>query len=648
MKKIWLSLVVAIFALSSFAQDKTLLTIGDKKIGKNEFVKIYTKNNSKDVSTDVKSVDEYLELFINFKLKVVEAESQGLDTVASYVKELQKYTQQLAKPHFTSPEMEEKLLREAYERTKKEVRVSYIFVQVPAKATPADTLKSYNKIIDARKRILNGENFENVALEVSEARNVKQDKGDAWYMKAFGAPYEIENFAYNAKIGDVSIPIRQKAGYFIIKKTEEREAVGEINASHIMVSLAKGASKEDSLAAVEKLDEIKKLLAEGTSFEDLAKKYSDDKGSGAKGGELGWFGTGRMVRPFEQAAFALENKGDISEPVRTIFGWHIIKLNDKKGIGTYEELKEDLNKKLQKDPRKNLIEKSVYEQIKKEGNYKKYSGLENFYAKTDSTIFEGNWSCPELQKSSAKLFELGGKTYTEKDFANYLASGKSKKRKQNIKLYIDREFEKFLKEKLDAFKIQNLQETDADFKYITTEYHDGLLLFEITDKEVWSKATKDTEGLEKFYKANKTKYYDKLNLAIYSYSDEKTLKKTKKIFKKKEKKNLTDSALVYKVDKKGEKLKLDESRVFKKGTNKTADKLFEQYEKNAVADNQIYFVDSENQKIIYIKNNFNYVKGLVTADYQQKLEKEWIEKLKTKHKVEINQSVLDEIKSELK
>ncbi len=535
MKKIGLIFItLLLFSLTISAQEKTLVDIGNKKISKNEFVKIYTKNNSTEISNNVKSVDEYLDLFVNFKLKVIAAEEMGLDTVSSYLSELNKYTQQLANPYFGNPELEEKLYKEAYERSKKEIRISYIFKQSPS---PEDDSKTYNSINQARERILKGEEFSVVAKEVSDSRSVKQDGGDAWYVTALQSPYEIENFIYNAKIGDISKPIKVKSGYFIVKKTDEKEASGEINASHIMVSLPKGATEIDSIEASKKLKEIQTKLASGEKFEDIAKEYSDDKGSGSKGGELGWFGPGKMVREFESAAFALKNKGDVSEPVRTIFGWHIIKLNNKKGIGTYEENKDKIKKKIEKDERFELIEKSVYENIKILAEYKEQNNLDNFYEAIDSSFFAGNWDSKGLEKSEKILFSIKGKDYKEKDFASYLLDNQTRRRPSSPQTFADQEIEKYIKNILREFKIQNLSENNDDFKYIVNEYHDGLLLFEITDQMVWSKAVKDTTGLQNFYTNNKNAYYEKLNIVVYSYKDNKTLKKATKVLKKKEKKS---------------------------------------------------------------------------------------------------------------
>jgi len=666
MKKIGLIFItLLLFSLTISAQEKILVEIGDKKISKNEFVKIYTKNNSSEISNNVKSVDDYLELFVNFKLKVIAAEDMGLDTASSYLSELNKYTEQLANPYFTNPELEEKLYKEAYERSKKEIRISYIYKQIPS---PEDDQKIYNSINQARERIVKGEEFSVVAKEVSDSRSVKKDGGDAWYITALQSPYEIENFIYNAKIGDISEPIKVKTGYFIVQKTDEKQASGEVNASHIMVSLSKNSSEKDSLEASKKLKEIQEKLAAGEKFEDIAKQYSDDKGSGAKGGELGWFGTGKMVREFEVAAFSLnletnnkEKKGlfswlkrnkkknsNISEPVRTIFGWHIIKLNDKKGIGTYEENKDKIKKKIEKDERYNLIEKSVYDNIKILAEYKEQNNLENFYNTIDSSFFNGKWDSKGLENSEKILFSITGKDYKEKDFANYLIKNQKKRRSMPAKIFADQEFEKYTKNILRKFKIKNLSETNDDFKYIVNEYHDGLLLFEITDQMVWSKAVRDTAGLQNFYNKNKNSYFEKLNLVIYSYNNEETLKKAKEIFKSKKENNLSDSAVVYKIDKTGEKFRLQNSGVFKKGDNKSADFVFDKFEKKEIENNQIYVVNTENKEIIYLNNNLKYVKGLVTADYQAKLETEWLAELKNKYKVTINQDILQEIKNEMK
>ena len=643
-------LIVSILILSvitGFSQDEVLLTIDSREISKDEFVRIYQKNNSPNISSDIKTVDEYLELFINFKLKVIEAENKGLDTMTSYTTELDKYTMQLAKPYFMDNDMENKLIEQALVRSKQEVRASYIFIQIPRDASPKDTLDAYNKAKEAKNRVKQGESFKKVAIEVSESNSVKRDGGDTWYISILTSPYPIENFIFSSEIGDISDPIRVPSGYFVLKVTDKRDAQGEILASHIMVALPQGSSEEDSLKAVEKVNEIQQKIDAGEDFAELAKLYSDDKGSAVKGGELGWFGTGKMVREFEKTAFSLEKNGDVSKPVKTIFGWHFIKRIDRRKPVFDEDYKKEITAKLKKDKRYDIVYSSVITNTKKENNFKETRKFDEFYTKVDSSIFKGAWNPEAFDNSTTVLFSFAEKKYTEKDFASFLATTQKRQYPKNINSFIDEKYNEFVEIELKNYKMQQLPNENEDYKYIVQEYHDGLLLFDITEKMVWNKAVQDTTGLSNFHEKNKTKYYQKLNLTIYSYKDEKTLKKAKKVLKSKEKNGYTDSIVVTKVDKTGEKFKIVETGIYKKDDNKSATYVYKKYENNEIENSQKFVVFAENNEIIYLNDNFPYVKGLVTADYQIELEKKWLENLRSKYEVTINQEVLDKVKKEV-
>ncbi|HLP05661.1 MAG TPA: peptidylprolyl isomerase, partial [Paludibacter sp.] len=342
MKRSVISLVASVaFSAGIFAQaaDPVLMTISGKPVYKSEFEYIYNKNNSNN-SLDKKTLDEYVDLFINFKLKVEEAKAQGIDTTSSFVNELAGYRSQLTKPYLTDQQVDEQILKEAYDRMKEDVDVSHILIRIAPNATPADTLKAWSQINDIAKR-LKKEDFAKVAKEVSQDQSAEKNGGHIGWISAFRTIYPFETVAYNTPKGAVSKPVRTAFGYHIIKVHDRRNSLGEILVSHIMRFTSQGDSAAN-VAAKLTIDSIYNRVQAGDDFGTLAKQHSMDKGSSVKNGELPWFGTGRMVPEFETAAFALKNIGEVSAPVRSAYGWHIIKLLDRKGVDTYENVKAEI------------------------------------------------------------------------------------------------------------------------------------------------------------------------------------------------------------------------------------------------------------------------------------------------------------------
>jgi len=353
-----LSFLVACALNPVLAQDKnaTVLTVDGEATSLEEFENIFRKNN-RDSAISQQSLDEYMELFINFKLKVKEAREAGLDTVKKFITELDGYRNQLARPYLTDTDKLNDLMREAYQNQTQEVRAMHILIKTDANATPADTLRAYNKTMAIRERLMKGEDFASLAKAVSEDPSAKDNGGDLGYFTAFQMVYPFEKAAYDTKVGEVSMPVRTRYGYHLIKVVDKRSARGEIHVAHIVV---KPKSETDGEAnAQTKINEIyQKSLSGESTFEDLASKFSDDPTSAKKGGELAWFGTGKMVIEFEDAAYSLKNNGDVSQPFKTSFGWHIVKRLDYKPLPSFESMEKELKNKVSKDKRANRLWKN--------------------------------------------------------------------------------------------------------------------------------------------------------------------------------------------------------------------------------------------------------------------------------------------------
>lgn len=493
MKNNILSICTLLVAMNVFSQnEKTLVTINKEKTTITDFKRIYEKNLDAIDSEEAKDVTNNLTLYINYKLKVEEAYLLKFDTLSSYKKEMASYKDQLAAPYLQDTTFITELVKEVYLRTKNEVKAKHILIRILNDATPKDTLISFNKITTIRNRIINGENFEKVAVETSEdtsaqgnaKKGVDGNKGNLGYFSAFNMVASFEDAAYKTKVGAVSMPFRSKFGYHILKVDNFRAAKGEIEAAHILISNSTKSSKA-------KINEVYKRLQNKETFAKLATEYSDDRGSKAKGGKLDKFGTGRMVKPFEIAAFSLENEGDFSKPFKTRFGWHIVKLLKKHPIRSFAEMKQELTAKIKRSSRMQMSETAVINKLKKQ-----YSIVEN----EESKDILNRKDIRTISKDSLQnnIISINDSNIKQETFVEYL------KNRRNKPIYVL--FEMFKNQEILAYYKKNLVNTEPEYANVLKEYEDGLLLFELMQQKIWNKSSKDTLGLKTYFSNNKEKY----------------------------------------------------------------------------------------------------------------------------------------------
>lgn len=626
-------------------QDQTLMEIDGDPVTKSEFLQIYLKNNP-NPKYDKASLDEYMELFKKFKLKVAEAEALGYDTIPKLKKELEGYRKQLALPYLVDNAKNEELVKEAYERTKTEVRASHILIRIESNAAPADTLAAYNRIIGLKKRIEKGEDFASVARgkNGSEDPSAVNNGGDLGYFNAFQMVYPFEDKAYNTSVGTVSEPFRTRFGYHIIKVTDKRPARGTIKTAHIMVAVPKTASQEDMENAEKKINEIYENLVAGANFEELAKDFSDDPSSNQKGGELPAFGTGtttRMVPSFEDAAFDLKNDGDFSKPVKTDYGFHIIKRLEWNDVKSFDEMKKELQNKVNRDERSKKTQDSFVIKLKKEYNYKNKSkkGLKWFDKNLDSTYYTGQWNADKL-KTDKPLFILDGKKFGQQDFATYLENNYRAVRKDQNKETIKVQYSNWEKEAILAYEETKLEGKYPEYKALVTEYHDGILLYEIMTDKVWNKAMKDTVGLKEFFDENRSKYMwgNRMDAFVYECSNKIIADQVYKMILN----DTINSKHVLDVINKDSELNLrvrtnkfdvDQTAFLKdRNLNIGVNKPYE-------FDGKIYVI-KVTEKLAPSNKEFSEAKGAATSDYQNYLEVEWLAELAKKHTVKIYDQVL--------
>ncbi len=641
-KLLIISLLFTFVTVSLQSKDPVLMTINGNPVLKSEFEYIYNKNNSNN-SIDKKTLDEYVDLFVNFKLKVEEAKAQGIDTTKSFINELAGYRSQLTKPYLTDSKVDEDVLKEAFNRMKEDVEVSHILIRLQPGATPKDTLVAWNKIKNIQKRLIK-EDFGKVAKEVSEDQSAVDNSGFIGWISAFRTVYPFENMAYNTPVGTISNPVRSAFGYHIIKVHARRNSLGEVLVAHIMRFTAEGDEEKNNKAKAS-IDSLYQRVKAGDDFGKLATDHSEDRGSATKNGELPWFGTGRMIPEFENTAFALKNIGEVSAPIRSAYGWHIIKLLDKKGIETYENLKAEIERRVKRDERANLGQQAFISRLKKDYNFSvNNESVKDFEKLLENKTLSDSIFKVEAGKLNKLLLSIAGKNYTQADFAAYLDKN----------AYSDKShFSDIISEKLAAFadktildyEDSQLEKKYDDFRFLMQEYHDGILLFEVSNKEVWEKASRDTEGLAMFFNKNKLDYkWEKPHFKgrIIQCKNKETLKAAKKMIKKLHNDSI-DKYLRLRLNDSIQYVKIDKG-IYAQGENKFVDKYIFKSKAPVTLSEEFPYVFVLGKNLKFMPEDYTDVRGLVTADYQEYLEKEWIAALRKKYPVVIFQEALKTVK----
>lgn len=652
MKNLTRILLLALFYCSAImaqtSEDDVLFTVDETPVFVNEFKRVYNKNLDLVKDESQKDVDTYLKLFINYKLKLKEARALGLHEKPKYKKEFANYRKQLAKNYLTDADVTESLIKEAYDRTAHEIRASHILIMVPENAPVEDTLKAYNKLLDAKNQLANGKAFEEVAKQFSQDPSASQNGGDLGYFGGFRMVYDFENAAFNTKIGEVSEPYRTRFGYHIVKVVDKRKSLGQLTVAHIMVSNKK---RNDSLQQKpeDRINDIYKKLQQGEDFESLAKQFSEDKASAKKGGLLNKFGKGQLSsNQFEEAAFSLKEKGDISEPIKSDFGWHIIKLIEKHPVSSFEEMKKELESKIRRGARSKLITTAFTNKLKKKYNLKTNNEAISYFASIlNEDFYKRSWKVPETLTKEESLVTIGNKTITYNDFGTYLLTAQRRNRGNKPFTTIVRDaYEEFVAKEVLSYYEDNLEIENDDFRLIVEEYRDGLLLFDLMESEVWDAARKDSLGLEAYFNKNANHYkWNKRTFAtVASSSNKSTIKKVRKYLDK----GWSQEKINKSINKNG-KLNV----IFTKDTMDASHQaLPKEYKfKKGISDifkhNKSYVVVQTDAIIDSSLKTFEDSRGKVMSDYQAFIEENWIKTLRKKYKVTINNESLREVKKEI-
>lgn len=647
-------ILIFVFLIAPYfliAQTKDVLfTIDDNPYYIDEFIRVYNKNLDLVKDDSQKDLDKYLELFLGYKLKVQKANKVGLQYGTNYQNELKSYRNQLSKNYVNDSKVTNELVKEAYDRLQQEIRASHILVLLDEGATPEDTLKAYNKIVDIKRRLDAGEDFVTVAKQTSEDPSVRENNGDLGYFSAFRMVYPFENAAYKTNVGQVSKPFRTRFGYHIVKVVDKRINRGEVTVAHIMI--LKNTDEAQNAKAKSTIEDIYQKIQQGESFETLAQQFSEDKSSAPKGGVLQRFGSGQLSsEEFENVAFELKDKKQISKPFETQFGWHIVKLIDKHPVRTYDEMKTELEEKIRKDERSLLITNSLAKKLRsKYSILKDVKILVKIKAVVTDEFYAQTWDVNEKTKAikGVVLTINKDKKLNANQFIDFIIG----KQKSNIKTkpisrLVDELFEKFIDEQLITYYNENLENEFPDFKNIMEEYRDGLLLFDLMEKEIWNRAKNDTIGLNEFFKNNISNYQWKkrYNVDILSSTDAKIIEKAQKYLKK----GKSIDYIKEQLNKDGKVNIMSKSGLYEEDYD-----VLTQYQNvskgvtSIVSKDKYYFVLNIIDEKPAGAKELSECRGKVISDYQQYLENHWVDELKKEFSIHINQEVFSKVKNQLK
>lgn len=633
-------ILLLVFNFSFSQNDETLLTIDDEPVSTSEFLKLYNKNIDLVKDDSQKEIDNYLDLFINYKLKLKEAKRLGFDQDANYLKEFENYKNQLTKNYLSDNKVTDALVAEAYERSSFDVKASHILIFDNPEVE--DTLVAYNKLLDYRKTLKN-EGFEAAKQKYHDGKTVVVE--DLGYFSAFKMVYGFESMAFNTEPGNVSMPFKTQFGYHVVRVDDKRPSRGTATAAHIMVALKQN---DTTINPEIRINEIYKKIQQGTSFEALAKQFSDDKSSAKNGGALRPFKSGQLSSiDFENAVFNIKNNGDIIAPIKTEYGWHIIKLIDKKPLEDFETLKPQLENQVKRDSRSKLINSVMVKELSQRYTIDK-NPKTNFVFNTiiNDSYFAGKFELPADYNGKTAVITVNNFVFTNNDFVQFLKSKQRQYMRQKVSVnkLLDTELPLFYEQSILKFREDNLINENEEFADILKEYRDGLLLFELMENEIWNKASKDTLGLETYYDANTSKYVweDRVDIIMATTSSKDIAEKVVALLKSQKTQNEIKEIL---------NTKSEQNVIFTSGVFEVSNPVLPRSLKQTLGVSKIYN-HNEAYHVIDIKNSLpstvktiEEAKGMVVADYQNELETKWLKDLKSRYRVKVDRKVLQNIKS---
>jgi peptidyl-prolyl cis-trans isomerase SurA len=638
-------LILPLTMVQGQKKDPVLFTVEGNPVHVSEFNYIYTKTNGKDANFSRASLEEYLDLYVKFKLKVQKARDMKLDTIPSLQRELEGYRRQLANSYLIDKEVTDKLVREAYERMQKDVEVKHILFATQPNATAADTVAPYNRAMEALEKLSNGASFEQLASEISDDKNSRQNGGTIGYITAMlpSGFYDLETLIYKLKPGEYGGPVRTKLGYHLVKVNSVRPARGEMEAAHILIRKSKDRSDEESKRLI---DSIYQALERGTVFESLASAKSEDKQSAKKGGYIGTFGINRYEKGFEDAAFALKKNAQYTKPVETSIGWHIIRRVGKREMDSFDRERRRLQALVQRDSRHERAKEAMVERIKRDNNYQlRNSVYQEFVDSLSKDFLSYKWEMPKMDGNQT-LFSLGKQNYSLESFSKYCKRSTRTRLRSGTADPVEVAgilFKDYLSESCLQFEELQLEVKYPEFKALMREYEEGILLFEATKILVWDKASQDTTGLKAFFPEVKGKYQWKERAEVVEFILKPEAADRIESVRKMAAKKPVEKVLS-KFNKGDQNILSVNNQTFEKGKNEELDAI--KWTVGAMTDTR---TEKRDRSLRFMKiksltpstdKTLEEARGYIIADYQDYLEKQWVKELKDTYKVNVKKDVL--------
>ena len=634
-------LFFSFFGNAQSSNNDVLFTVNNEPVLASEFLRVYNKNLNLVQDESQKDVDQYLSLFVNYKLKLAEAKALDFHKKPAYVRELDGYKKQLAKNYMVDSEVTDALVKEAYDRVSYDINAKHILIMLDPSRN--DTLEVYNRLLNLRERFKN-EDYNDLKKELHNGNTILVE--DLGYFSAFKMVYDFETEAYKTKIGDVSMPFRTQFGYHIVKVFDKRKSRGEITAGHIMISKNQKDTTEDPETRIK---EIYKLIEQGQEFESLAKQFSQDKSSSSKGGKLAPFTGGQLSSVvFENMAFNLQEDGAISKPFESEYGWHIVKRYSIKPIGSFEDMQYELENKVSRDSRSKLINTSMQNKLRKQYNVSNTNpSREYFVSILNDDFYARKWQIPKGFDKAKTILTIGDKTWNNKDFASILRSQqKGNTKGKSFENIIDEAFEAFVNKCVLMYHEENLENVNQEFAQILNEYREGLLLFDLMETKIWNATKNDTLGIESYYNKNKQNYKwnTRVEAIVATAPQEDDIKEVVNMFIKGEE-----------VESIKEKLNTNGKQkvIFTSGTMDADHQAlpnnfeFKEGVSKVYPQNNVYYVVKVTKLIPESFRTLDEARGMVINDYQQEVEQNWINNLKSKYEVTINKDVLRKVKTQI-
>jgi peptidyl-prolyl cis-trans isomerase SurA len=632
----------------STPQQEALLTIGGKSVDKDELIYLISKGQgpSETVSSGIsrEEFNENLDLFINYKLKVREAEAQGLDQSEEFLREFESFRENLRAPFLIKNSLEEGELRKAYSRMQEVIRASHILIQFPPNTSKEDSLIVLKMALKVKTEVESGGNFNQLALEYSDDPSAKQNKGDLGYFTALQMVQPFEDAAYNMKPGEVSNPVLTNFGYHIIAVQDRQPNPGQVQVSHILVRIDPNNPNGEDLAKRKVNDIYIEIQKESTIWEDIVRDYSEDPSSRDKAGLLPWFSVGSMIPEFEMAAFMLTEPGEVSPPIRTQYGYHILRLEEKKPLESFESLEDNIRSRILRDSRSTMIKSQVMAIQKSRYNFEENeANVSNLRSELNTlTKSEFRNYIETNGEVSKELFQIGNKIQTVSDFLDFLDQ-EELAIKTNQKSF-DFWYDRFVANSLNDAEEKDLLANNKDYQMLLKEYRDGILLFSLMNKEVWQKGIEDSVAQKAYFQKNIQKYQwpNRVNAYIVKVLDLSKSGKAKELLANKtlspelvnsfESYYGENSPLAYQTE--SGLIAYEKDPVLSKAN---LDLPYQEIEANG----HLHLILIGN-KIPAGPKEFEETRGLVIRDFQESLEKELVSELRKKYPVQINNKAKEE------